>query len=608
MKATSLVSLALALFLLPSVAGAADVVWMEAELFKDLGGWSNDAQFVDQMGSPYLMAIGLNGPVADAVTRVKIPAAGKYRLWVRDRDWLPEFSPGQFQVAIGGKRAETVFGRSKQPSWVWEDGGQHDLAAGEVEVRLVDLTGHYSRCDALLLTNDLGYRPPNDREGLAKARLDFGGISREVQQAGPYDTVVVGGGLAGTFAAVASARMGCHTALVQDRPVLGGNGSSEILVNPEGDTTHEPLDPGEGGIIEEVRGRYDGYSERMLKLVQATPKLDLFLNTHVTGVEMKDKQRIAAVQGLNVTTGRRLAIPGTMFVDCTGDGQLGVLAGAEHRHGREPRSMYQESRAPEQPDGFTMGNTLRYASQLEPKPVEFHAPAWARQFRKPSDFHKDREPQIHFGGWQWVIEYGGVLDTYENAEEIRDELLRIIWGMWDYVKNYSPRADEARNYRLTWVSYVAGKRESRRLIGDYVLTEKDIARQVLFADRVSYAGWGIDIHPPKGFYEEGPPAVFSHKLKFSVPFRCLYSKDLDNLMMAGRCISGKPRRPGGHPGDDHLRLAGPGGGHGRRLVSPAPGHAPRRLPELHRRPPAAVAQGRLLPDRPAQPRPSRPGP
>jgi hypothetical protein len=537
MKTRWVLSLALALFLLPSAAGAAHVVWMEAELFRNLGGWTNDAQFVDQMGSPYLMAVGLSGPVADAVTRVKIPAAGKYRLWVRDRDWLPEFSPGRFQVALGGKRMETVFGRGKQPGWVWEDGRPHDLAAGELEVRLVDLSGHYGRCDALLLTDDLDYRPPSDAEGLAKARLALGGVSREVKRTEPYDTVVVGGGLAGTFAAVASARMGCRTALVQDRPVLGGNGSSEILVKPEGDATRGPLDAGEGGIIEEVRGDVQGYSERMLKLVRSTKKLDLFLNTHATGVEMKDKQRIAAVLGLDVTTGRRLAIPGETFIDCTGDGELGVWAGAEYRHGREPRSMYHESRAPEKPDRFTMGNTLRYASQLEPQPVEFHAPPWARQFRKPSDFHKGRQPQIRFGGWQWVIEYGGVLDTYENAEEIRDELLRIIWGMWDYVKNSSPRAEEARNYRLTWVSYVAGKRESRRLIGDYVLTENDIAKQVLFPDRVSYAGWGIDIHPPKGFYDDGPPAIFSHKLKFSVPFRCLYSKDLDNLLMAGRCIS-----------------------------------------------------------------------
>jgi hypothetical protein len=528
----------LAVLLVPTLSPAASVVWLETELFKNLGGWTNDAQFVDQMGSPYLLAIGLDGPVADATTQAKIATAGKYRVWVRSHDWVPEHSPGRFQVALGDKTLPTVFGQSKQKGWIWEDGGVHELPAEELSVRLHDLTGHYSRCDAVVLTDDLDYRPPADTTAIAADRLKFGGVSRDVKRLQEYDTVVVGGGLAGCFAAVSSARMGCRTAMVQNRPVLGGNGSTEVLVRPEGDTTREPLDPGEGGIIEEVRGDTDGYSERLLKLARSEPNLDLHLNIHANGVEMNGRDKIAAVTGLDVTSGQRLAFPGRVFIDCTGDGAIGVWAGAEHRHGREPRSMYNESRAPETADGYTMGNTLRYTSQLMPGPVEFHAPAWARQFRKPADFGKDRYPQIHFGGWQWVIEYGGVLNTIDDSEEIRDELLRIIWGMWDYVKNYSPKlAQEAKNYRLVWVSHVAGKRESRRLIGDYVMTEHDIANQVLFPDRVSYCGWGIDIHPPKGFYEEGPPAVFSHKVKFSVPFRSLYSKDISNLMMAGRCIS-----------------------------------------------------------------------
>lgn len=523
---------------IPSLCPAASVVWLETELFKNLGGWTNDGQFVDQMGSPYLLAIGLDGPVADAVTRAKVPAAGKYRLWVRSRDWVPEHSPGRFQVILGDKTVPVVFGQSKQKDWIWEDGGVHELPAGELEVRLHDLTGHYSRCDAVVLTDDLDYRPSTDKTEIAADRIKFGGLSRDVKRLQEYDTVVVGGGLAGTFAAVSSARMGCRTALIQNRPVLGGNGSTEVLVRPEGDTTREPLDPGEGGIIEEVRGDTDGYSERMLEIAQAEPNLEVFLNTHATGVEMEVRDTIGAVTALDVTNGQRLAFPGKMFIDCTGDGAIGVWAGAEHRHGREPRSMYNESRAPEVADGYTMGNTLRYTSQLMPGPVEFRAPAWARQFRKPSDFGPGRYPQIHFGGWQWIIEYGGVLNTYDDSEEIRDELVRIIWGMWDYVKNHSPKlAQEAKNYKLVWVSHVAGKRESRRLIGDYIMTEHDIARQELFPDRVSYCGWGIDIHPPKGFYDDGPPAVFSHKVKFSVPFRSLYSKDINNLMMAGRCIS-----------------------------------------------------------------------
>jgi hypothetical protein len=514
------------------------MIWLEAERFQDLGGWTNDAQFIDQRGSPYLLAIGSDGPVKDAVTRVKASAAGRYRLWARTRDWVPQYSPGRFQIVFNGKPAGHVFGESKAKGWVWEDGGVHELPAGPLEVRLRDLTGHYGRCDAILLTDDLDYRPPGDRDALMSARVAFGGVSREIEAKGPYDTVVVGGGLAGAMAAIASTRTGAKTALIQDRPVLGGNTSTEILVEPQGDTTHEPLDPGESGIIEEFRGPADQYSERMLKLCKAEPELDLFLNTHATGVQTKGPGQIAAVEAMEVTTGRRRAFAGSIFIDCTGDGAIGVWAGAEHRHGREPRAMYEETRAPEKADGGTMGGTLRYATEIHSEPVSFTAPAWAHKSLNCSDFNRERHPQLRFGGWQWVIEYGGVLNTYDDAEAIRDELLRIIWGMWDHAKNHCPKlAGEAKNYKLVWVSHVVGKRESRRLVGDYVMTEHDISPSKLFEDRVSYGGWGVDLHPPKGFYDPGPPATFSHKVKFSVPFRSLYSRDIGNLLMAGRDIS-----------------------------------------------------------------------
>ncbi|MDW8039653.1 MAG: FAD-dependent oxidoreductase, partial [Thermoguttaceae bacterium] len=409
---------------------------------------------------------------------------------------------------------------------------------GKLQVRLKDLTGHYSRCDVIVLTSDLDYRPPAELEKLQAERIARGGLSREVKQLGPYDTVVVGGGLAGCFAAVASARHGCRTVLVQNRPVLGGNASEEILVDPQGDTTREPLDPGEGGLIEEVHGPVRDYSKRLLQLVQAEPNLHLLLNTHATGVELARPGQIAAVLALDTTTNQRLRITGKIFIDCTGDGSIGAWAGAEYRHGREPRSMYNETRAPEQGDTRTMGGTLRYASELRPQPVPFQAPAWAYRFERCEDFGIHRHPQIHFGGWQWIIEYGGMKNTIHDAEHIRDELLRIIWGMWDHVKNHCPKLKkEAENYELIWVSHVVGKRESRRLLGDYIMTEHDIAQQVLFADRVAYGGWGIDLHPPGGFWDKLPPAEFSHKTKFSIPFRSLYSKDIENLMMAGRCIS-----------------------------------------------------------------------
>lgn len=527
-----------ALLAIAPIASPGATLWCEAELFAGRGGWLHDAQFVDQMGSPFLLAYGLEKPAEDAVTRVEVPRDGEYRLWVRCRDWLPEFSPGRFHVVLGGTVVPHIFGQGKAKGWVWEDGGAHPLKAGALEIRLRDLTGHYGRCDAVVLSDEAGYRPPDDLGDLAKERIARGGVSREVKNEGPYDTVVVGGGLAGTFAAVASARHGCRTALIQNRPVLGGNSSDEVLVEPQGDTTREPLDPKEGGIMEEVRGTFDGYSERMLALCQGEPNLDLFLDTHATGVEMAEPRRIGAVLGLGTTTKQRLRFPARIVIDCTGDGSIGFWAGAEWRHGREPRSMYNESRAPEVEDERTMGGTLRYATEKDDEPVAFRGPDWARRFLRCEDFTTGRHPKLEFGGWQWVIEYGGQRNTNADAEEIRDELLRIIWGMWDHAKNHCGKlVDESPLYRLTWVSHVVGKRESRRIIGDHVMTEHDIAKQTLFPDRVSYGGWGIDIHPPGGFYDTEPPATFSHKVKFSVPLRSLYSKDVDNLMMAGRCIS-----------------------------------------------------------------------
>ena len=228
----------------PANTDSKHTLWLETEMFQHLGGWVRDTQFMDQMGSTFLLAVGLRGPVEDAWTEVAVPAAGQYRLWVRCHDWLPEHSPGRFQVVLGDKPVEHVFGQSKRAGWVWEDGGVQRLPAGKLQVRLKDLTGHYSRCDVIVLTADLDYRPPAELEKLQAERIAHGGLSREVKTLGPYDTVVVGGGLAGTFAAVASARHGCRTILVQNRPVLGGNASEEILVEPQGDTTREPLDTG----------------------------------------------------------------------------------------------------------------------------------------------------------------------------------------------------------------------------------------------------------------------------------------------------------------------------------------------------------------------------
>ncbi len=539
----------IALTLSAAAAGAEGLIWIEAERFNQPGGWTVDSQFIDQMNSPYLLSVGLGTPVEDASTSVSLPRAGRYRLWARTKDWIPKHHPGRFTIAIDGRSVERVFGASGRPGWRWEDGGIHDLRE-KGELRLHDLTGYYGRCDAILLAEDLQWTPPDDAAAVARLRETAGGVSRQIEDAGNFDVVVVGGGLAGCTAAVAAARGGARTALVQNRPVLGGNASVEIVVPPVGVWPYgeqDPLDPRETGIVEEYRGAGvqttdDGkaYSARLARLVAAESNLTLYLNTHATGVEMALPDRIGSVLAVDTQTGQRRRIAGKLFIDCTGDAAVGVAAGAEYRHGREPRSMYGESMAPQTGDRQTMGNSLKYVSQPTGQPQPFSPPAWAMKFPRCEDFTPGRHPRLsHDIQWQWMIELGGIRDTYADAEEIRDELLRLIFGMWDHVKNHCAiQSEKAAEHRLVWVGHVAGKRESRRLIGDYVLAQNDIAAETLLADRVAYGGWGVDDHFPEGFFYNGPPAQHDYKdRRFSIPLRSLYSRNIDNLLMAGRNIS-----------------------------------------------------------------------
>ncbi|MFW6169803.1 MAG: FAD-dependent oxidoreductase [Planctomycetota bacterium] len=539
----------------------AELLWLEAERFHKLGGWTNDAQFIDQMGSPYLMAIGLGAPVRNAGTSVKVPGAGRYRVWVRAKDWVPEYHPGRFQLLIQGQPLKKTFGASGKTGWHWEDGGVHQLS-GEIELQLRDLTGYYARCDTIVLSDDLDWEPPVEVREIARLRAKFGGVSPKTDVMPRSDVVVIGGGLAGATAAVAAARNGCQTTLIQNRPVLGGNASGDILVPPVGAwpgayRSRYPLSPRETGIVEEYRtagnqrikeGRL--YANRLLRLVELEPNLDLHLNTHATGARMQEGsgQRIAAVDAVEVRTGRRLRFPARVFIDCTGDSVIGVAAEAEYRHGKEPKSMYNEPWAPEEPSDNTMGNGLKYFARDMGEPRPFTTPPWIFSFETCDSIGPERHPKLTTSieiGWQWKIELGGLRDTYADAEEIRDDLLRLIYGLWDHTKNHCPeQRKRAVNHELVWVGYVAGKRENRRLIGDYVLTQNDIADQKCFPDRVAFGAWSVDDHYSAGFFHDGPTArhldhaEHHHKgVPFTIPFRSLYSRNVDNLLMAGRNIS-----------------------------------------------------------------------
>lgn len=560
----------LSLLLFGVAASASDqavqdaVLLLEAEQFQEPRGWVNDQQFVDIMGSPYLLANAMGKPVEDAVTTMTVPRDADYRLWVRCRDWMPEHSPGTFQVVVAGTPSKTTFGAAQSDAWQWIDGGLFSLSAGQLEVRLHDLTGWWGRCDAIVLTT--GAPPSNQLDVLVEQRQVHGGISATVEQEGPYDVVVVGGGLAGCAAAIAAARHNCSVALIQDRPILGGNASSEIRVAVSGDTSNEPWDPGETGIIEELRPPemprdYSKYYEQVIRGQQG---LDLFLNTRATGAKKADDTTIAAIETIDVRTGQRRRFSGKFFIDCTGDGWVGHWAGAAYRRGREARSEFDEPAAPEKADAFSLSTSLNLSHfARRNQPVEFIAPEWCPQWESCDQFDPSSKKTVHSRGdlppegWHtrkpstgrhpdspspgsgtWWLECGGTQDTIADAERIRDELFCLKLGLWDHVKNHCPAyLEENRNREFVWTSHIAGKRESRRLEGDYVFSQHDYMDRTIHPDTVLYAGYNVDPHHPQGFWTSGPQAFRLYHYKVSVPFRILYSKNIDNLLMAGRNVS-----------------------------------------------------------------------
>ncbi|MBN2507939.1 MAG: FAD-dependent oxidoreductase [Verrucomicrobia bacterium] len=505
-------------------AEAASTVLVEAESLADPGGWKVDSQSIEQMGSAYLIAHGLGRPVANATGTVSFPGPGTYAVWVRTRNWVPACSnaaaPGQFRVRVDGVRLGAVFG-TEGGDWHWQAGGTVTVGGATAEVALEDLTGFDGRCDAMAFLADSNEPPPAGGAELAAWRQAVRGEPPVPAVTQRVDCVVVGGGMAGCCAAVAAARSGIAVALVHDRPFLGGNGSQEIRVGMRGDKRHaivtELTSPGanrdDATIAEDVR---------RLAILQAEPNLGLFMPWRAYAAGINVSRRITHIDARHTHTGERLRLEAPIFIDCTGDGWIGYWAGADYRMGREGAGEYGESRAPAEPDAKTMGNSLMWKTRDDGVPVRFPAVPWAM------DVAEDRAAT----GGEWNWEYGMSLNTITDAEAIRDHLLRAIYGNF-----YNAKQNPAHtNLVLDWVPYLAGKRESRRLLGDHILTQSDLVNGVYFEDAIATTDWGIDLHEET---EVSYLATYTKTViaKCFFPFRCLYSRNVPNLMMAGRCLS-----------------------------------------------------------------------
>ncbi len=512
-------------------------VLVEAEAFESLGGWTLDTQFTFEMGSPYLLAHGLGQPVERAWTKVQLPRAGEWRVWVRSKDWVARWgaqgAPGRFQLSVDGLLLPTEFG-AQGVDWAWQDGGLIRSTDTEVLLELNDLTGFDGRCDAILFTEADASPPPDDAPRVWRDEL-LGNPALTVHEG--YDLVVVGGGYSGMGAALSAARMGCKVALIQDRPVLGGNGSSEIRVWSKGYLRRGKY-PRIGEIVEEFADNAskspgaelefgDAHKEAV---VRAEPNIDLFLMHRMDGVRLgeklgRDDARIEAVEVLDIRRARRVEFRGELFCDATGHGWLAAAAGAEGEM---------------TPDGrMGMSNMWRWENADEA--TSFSAAPWAldlemEDFPYPRRFHAE-----------WFWESGYDKDPIGDAEGIRDWNLRAAYGAFEAMKNRGGAAEHA-NARMTWLAAIGGPRESRRFFGDVILTQDDVVEKRDFKDGCVPSTWTIDLHYPKKQYEAKFPdnpfisiAVHDDRVDrdygYPVPYRCFYSRNVPNLFLAGRCIS-----------------------------------------------------------------------
>ncbi len=528
-------------------ATQAETVFIEAESFDDWGGWVNDTQFMDQMGSPYLLAHGMGKPVADAKTKF-IAKGGRYNVWVRTKNWMagvyaaqglpvPEVPASAFELLVNGMLLKTVLGTQGKGEWLWVKADDVTLKDGKNTLALHDLDGFNGRVDAICFTTNPqptsilnGPRPPS--------------VIAQPIPLPKFDLCVVGGGIAGICTAVSAARLGLSVALVHDRPILGGNNSSEVRVHLSSYQNLPPY-PRLGDVLSEFGPRNGGNArdaanyedERKLAIIKAERNIRLFLNEHVNEVKTNEMGRILSVRSINTKTGVATWFEAVNFVDCTGDGNLGFAAGADFRMGREAKGETNEPGAPEKADMITMGSSVQWNAGKAEGDAAFPVRPWMLKTFK----EENCSPHLR-GDWFWEAGLGR--DQIAEGEYIRDYGLLVAYSNWAFVKNGYSKSAEFADKELKWVAYNAGRRESRRLMGDFILDQNHLRNRDVQPDGTCVATWTIDLHLPKTAEEskfEGEPFQansLNEKIwPYPIPYRCFYSRNVPNLFMAGRDIS-----------------------------------------------------------------------
>ena len=520
-------------------------LFVEAESFSVKGGWQVDQQFMDVMGSPYLIAHGAGVPVEDASAQVRLPGKGEWHLFVRTFNWVSPWydgeGPGKSKVAVDGDELSETLGAAGS-KWMWQYAGSFETASRNISVALKDMTGFDGRCDALYFSRVKNPELPEDVAGMRELRSRLIRNFNVPSDKGQYDLVVAGGGVAGMCAAVAAARQGLKVALIHDRPVLGGNNSAEVRVHLGGSIECGPY-PNLGNMIKEFGHTKKGNAKsaenyedwKKMSFVENEENISLFLNTHVTDLEMKDGS-IEALLARNIETGELMRFSAPVFSDCTGDASVGYLAGAEWRTGRESLAETGEPGAVEVADRQVLGASVQWNSKDMGKPSPFPVFEYGKVFTEES------VQKVKGGEWTW--ETGMLRDQVLEAERVRDHGLLVVYSNWSYLKNHSSVKEEFADRALDWVAYVAGKRESRRLVGDVMLTQNDILNEVPYEDATCATSWSIDLHYPDpantAFFpgEEFKAVCTQEYIEiYPIPYRCFYSKNIPNLFMAGRNIS-----------------------------------------------------------------------